>query len=354
MKKDRKTKDKRINASLFSLKEYSLIFIMLFIVINTYNAVNYSLKMEHDSSFIFINGLLLGNLIFLCLVICIALGVIREHIIGKPIKKVCKAANKIADGDFSVRIAPFRTAGKKDDIEVLIDVFNKMAVELSSIEIMKNDFISNVSHEIKSPLSVIQSYSMALQDEDLSLEERREYTKTIVNATQKLSSLVTGILRLNKLENQVIFPVAVEYSLDEQLRCCALDYEEKWEEKNITLEVELDEVTIASDESLLEIVWNNLIGNAIKFTDEGGIINLKLRKEEDTAVVTIGDSGCGMHEEIIRHIFDKFYQGDVSHFKEGNGLGLAMVKKVLDIVDGEIKVDSRPNEGTTFTISLHI
>ncbi|MGL6221761.1 MAG: sensor histidine kinase, partial [Lacrimispora sphenoides] len=215
--------------------------------------------------------------------------------------------------------------------------------------------IANVSHEIKSPLSVIQSYATAMQDDSLSPEERYDYSKTIVKASKRLSDLITNILKLNKLENQEIFPASEPYSLDEQLRECALSYEELWSKKNITLiGDDINEVTVRYDRSLLELVWNNLISNAIKFTNEGGQIVISLKDEDGLAVVTISDTGCGMGEETVAHVFDKFYQGDSSHSTEGNGLGLALAKKVVDIFGGSISVKSKPNEGTCFIVKVVI
>jgi signal transduction histidine kinase len=237
----------------------------------------------------------------------------------------------------------------------LIEDFNKMAEELGSTETLKTDFITNVSHEIKTPLSVIQSYAVAIQDDDLSAGERHEYGQTIVEASKKMTELVTNILKLNKLENQEILPAPEPYALDEQLRQCVLSYEELWDKKNITLVGDdINEVTVAQDKSLLELVWNNLISNAIKFTDEGGTIILTLKEENGDAVVSVKDTGCGMSEDIEAHIFDRFYQGDASHSAEGNGLGLALVKKVIALIGGEISVMSLPEKGTVFTVKLRI
>jgi signal transduction histidine kinase len=278
--------------------------------------------------------------------------VIRRYYFERPLRHLSEGAKKIARGDFSVRIAPMRTDGKKDYTEVLFDDFNTMAAELANIETLKNDFIANVSHEIKTPLSVIQGYAAALQSDTLTAAERRDYAKTIMDATQKLSALVTNILKLNKLENQGIIPEAASFDLGEQLRRCALAFEDLWEEKGITFDADLDEIAVNYDESMLEIIWNNLLSNAVKFTKPGGLIALSLKKVDDHAVVTVRDNGCGMDAETAKHIFDKFYQGDTSHSGEGNGLGLAMVKKVIEITGGEIGVDSEPGQGTTFIVRL--
>jgi signal transduction histidine kinase len=264
------------------------------------------------------------------------------------------AAKKIAKGDVSVRIAPLRKDGKKDFVEVMFDDFNTMVQELESIETLKSDFIANVSHEIKTPLSVIQGYASALQDDTLSTDERKEYAKTIVQASQKLSTLISNILKLNKLENQEIVPESSPYDLSEQLRRCAVAFEELWERKNIIFTAELDEINVPYDEDMLELVWNNLLVNAIKFTGNGGRISLTLTTHNDAAVVTVQDTGCGMDEETTKRIFDKFYQGDTSHSQEGNGLGLALVKKVIETLGGSITVESAIGQGSTFTVCLKV
>ena len=218
---------------------------------------------------------------------------------------------------------------------------------------MKDDFIANVSHEIKTPLAVIRSYASALQRENLTESQRREYAQTIATASENLSALISNILKLNKLENQEIVPNAQPYDLTRQLSDCALYHEELWEKKNIDFDAQLEErVMILADESMLEIVFNNLIANAIKFTEPGGRVLLRQEKEGSDVVVTVSDTGCGMNDETIRHIFDKFYQGDTSHSREGNGLGLALAKRVLDISGGSISVSSAPGEGTEFVVRL--
>jgi signal transduction histidine kinase len=219
---------------------------------------------------------------------------------------------------------------------------------------LKNDFIASVSHEIKTPLAVIQSYAAALQNEVLGPEERREYIKTIITSSQKLSALVSNILKLNRLEHQEILPAAAAFDLSEHIRRCALAFEDIWEQKSIKFDADLDEAVVCYDESMLEIIWNNLISNAVKFTAQGGSITISLKKLAGFAVVRISDSGCGMDEETQKHIFDKFYQGDRSHSQEGNGLGLALVKKAIDITGAKISVTSRAGEGTTFSVRLSI
>jgi signal transduction histidine kinase len=269
----------------------------------------------------------------------------------KPIKEIRQAARKVAGGDFTVRIRSQRKDDKKDELEVLIDDFNKMVEELATIEILKGDFIANVSHEIKTPLAIIQSYASAIRKKELSQDEKQEYVKTIIEASQNLSGMVTNVLRLNKLESQEIIQLET-YSLDEQLRCCILALEEKFDEKDIELDADLDEVTITTDASLMEIVWNNLLSNTMKFTEPDGLVKIGLKQDAKTVIVSVTDTGCGMNEETCRRIFDRFYQGDTSHSVEGNGLGLSLVKRVVDLVDGKVTVESETGKGTTFTVVL--
>jgi len=272
----------------------------------------------------------------------------------RPMRMLSDAARQVAGGDFSVYLPPIRTDGKKDYVEVMFDDFNTMTDELGSIEMLTNDFISNVSHEIKTPLSVIQSYAEALRKTDITLEQRAEYTDTIISASQKLNTLVANILKLSKLENQKVPFAAEEFDLCRQLCDCALSTERLWEEKNITFNAEMDDrAFVCADKSILEIVWNNLLSNALKFTDPGGTVTLKQSSDGDTVTVAVSDTGCGMTKETMGRIFDKFYQGDTSHSKEGNGLGLALSLRAAQLAGGAISVESEPGKGSVFTVKLN-
>ena len=230
---------------------------------------------------------------------------------------------------------------------------NKMAEELSGMETLRTDFIANVSHELKTPLAVMGNYATMLQRPDITGEERNAYAKAISEAARKLAQLITNILKLNKLENQQIFPQPKEFDLGEQLCESLLGFEDAWEAKNLEIETNIqDDVRIRSDPELLSLVWNNLISNAVKFTADGGKIGITLKTEENRVIVTVSDTGCGMKHDTGKHIFEKFYQGDTSHATQGNGLGLALVKRVMDILNGEIGVQSVYGEGSTFTVKL--
>jgi signal transduction histidine kinase len=256
-------------------------------------------------------------------------------------------------GDFSVRITPLRGGGDELGFNQIIDCMNKMAQELAGTETLRTDFIANVSHELKTPLSVMGNYATMLQRPGITEEEVNEYAKAISKATRQLAQLITNILKLNKLENQQIFPNTEEYDLGEQLCQCLLQFEDVWEQKNLNIETDIqDDVKIRSDKELLSLVWNNLISNAVKFTPEGGTINVRLKAEADMVSVSVSDTGCGIKPETGMRIFEKFYQGDPSHTTQGNGLGLPLVKRVVDILNGEICVQSIYSQGSTFTVRI--
>ena len=350
-----KQKDKRITASAVSLKQFLIIFAAILFTCGNYHIIYITYLEAQPNKQDTFPLVMIGVLLTVSLVGAFLLGMFKTAYFDKPIRTIADAAKKVSNGDFSVRIPPHRKDGKKDHIEVLIEDFNTMTEQLSTIETLKTDFITNVSHEIKTPLSVIQSYTTAIQDDSITSDERHEYGKTIAEASKKLTELVTNILKLNKLENQEITPISEPYAFDEQLRECVLNVEALWDNKNITLVGDdIDEVTINQDKTLLELVFNNLISNAIKFTDENGTITLTLKKENGFAIITISDTGCGMSKETIAHIFDRFYQGDRSHSTEGNGLGLALVKRIITLTHAEISVKSCIGEGTTFTVKLKI
>ena len=277
----------------------------------------------------------------------------RKATVERPVKKITEATSKMIEGDFSVRIEPISKFAGDEGFNEIIECFNKMAAELSGVETLRTDFIANVSHEMKTPLAVMQNYGKLLQAPELSEEKRMEYAKAITDASRRLADMMTNVLKLNRLENQQIYPNPTTFDLGEQLCESLLNYENVWEEKQIEIETDLSqEILVAADAELLRLVWNNLFSNAFKFTEAGGTVSLALTADHDYAVVKISDTGCGMSAEVGTHIFEKFYQGDTSHATQGNGLGLALVKRVVDILEGEISVESAVGVGTTFTVKI--
>ena len=293
------------------------------------------------------------NVILLSVGMAIVDYIRRKFTVERPVKQITDAATKMIEGDFSVRIEPISKFANDDSFNEIIECINKMATELSSVETLRTDFIANVSHEMKTPLAVIQNYGTLLQTPDLPEEKRIEYAKAITDASRRLADMMTNILKLNRLENQQIYPNPSTFDLGEQLCESLLQYESTWERKNIEIETDISEsVLVSADAELLSLVWNNLFSNAFKFTDGGGKVTLTLTADEKYATVKVTDTGCGMSAEVGEHIFEKFYQGDTSHATQGNGLGLPLVKRVVDIVQGEIGVESAIGIGTMFTVKI--
>ena len=276
----------------------------------------------------------------------------RKIMVDRPVRIITDATEKITSGDFSARVETFHGSGMEGFNQVGESI-NAMASELSGVETLRTDFIANVSHEMKTPLAVMQNYGTLLQAPDLPEEKRMEYAKTITDASRRLADMMTNILKLNRLENQQIYPNLTTFDLGEQLCESLLQYESTWERKNIEIETDIAEgVLVSADEELLSLVWNNLFSNAFKFTEDGGRVTLILTADETFATVNVTDTGCGMSAEVGAHIFEKFYQGDTSRATQGNGLGLPLVKRVVDIMQGEIGVESTMGVGTTFTVKI--
>ena len=288
------------------------------------------------------------------LIIALLVGIFATNALTRwfiyPVKELGYAMEKISEGDFSVRL---KTKTSSKEIKEIFSGFNMMAKELQSTEILHSDFVSNDSHEFKTPINAIEGYSMLLQDGENLTNEQKEYVDKIVFNTHRLSSLTGSILLLSKLENQSIVSKKTSFDLDEQIRKSLLALEGQWASKEIEFDIEMDDTDYVGNEALLHHIWDNLISNAIKFSDNGTEIKIRLENHADKIVFTISDQGIGIDEETQKHLFDKFYQGDSSRKNEGNGLGLALVKKIIDLEGGEITVKNNEDRGCTFTVVLN-
>ena len=277
------------------------------------------------------------------------IALLLNHRILRPIRSLGSAMNRVAGGDFKIRLASRSRSG---DIQQLYKDFNVMVAELEKTEVLQSDFVSNVSHEFKTPINAIEGYAMLLQDADGATPEQREYVDKILHNTRRLSSLIGDILLLSKVENQTIAREATVFRLDEQVRQSILSLEPQWSEKETDFDVDLEELSYRGDARLLMHVWNNLIGNAVKFNPPNAAVRLRLMRADGGVVFTIEDEGPGIPPEARKHIFDKFYQGDSSHREEGNGLGLSLVKRILNVCGGEIAQENLPGRGCRFTVRL--
>lgn len=355
----RKKKDKRIKYSLFSFHRFFFAFCVVGFVVTVSFLLFLNPTWFSENVYIPVDTInkraisTLLNIIFLCLSFAVIDSIRRRVHFGIPLENILDATREITNGNFKVRIKPMHKFIFRNELDVIMDDFNKMAEELDGNATMKNDFIADVSHEFKTPLSVIQNYATMLQEPGLDEDKRKEYARILSDTSMNLSELVTNILKLNKLENQQIFPEKKPYNLSEQLCECMLLFESKFEKKNLNIQLDLDEnLIIKADYDLLTHVWSNLFSNAIKFNQVNGKIILSLSKEGNFAMVKVKDTGCGMTKETCEHIFEKFYQGDSSRSTHGNGLGLALAKRVIDITSGDISVSSTVGVGTTFTVLL--
>ncbi len=339
-------------ACFFALTAFMVTCCMLLFMSEMSDAMQITYTSSHIRSaakITFINVILLS-------VAFTAIDEIRRRItVARPVNKIVEAAERIAAGDFSVRIPPLGGISRSSGLDKIVDCYNKMAKELAGNESMQADFIANVSHEMKTPIAVMQNYATLLAQPELSGDMRQKYARSIGDASRRLTDLVTNILKLNKLENQQIYPDAHVYDLGEQLCECFIRFEHVWEDKNIEIDTSIEEdVRINADPALMSLVWNNLFSNAFKFTSRSGRVSLILTSESGYAVVKVKDTGCGISSEVGAHMFDKFYQGDTSRATQGNGLGLALVKRVIDIVSGEISVSSEVGVGSTFTVRVKL
>ena len=337
----------------FLIWRYVTFFLLISFVVTSSFLLFFN-SMQIDSTVLAQNAVLtFGNILFLSFFCCLAEWVLRKITVDKPIRQIREATRRLTEGDLSARIDTSSFRVFSEDFNGIAEDFNLMAEELSSTNTLRTDFVSNVSHELKTPLAVIRNYAKLMQSGDLTDAQRMEYAQGIDRATQRMTALITNILKMNKLENQQISPKVQEYDLTEQVAECLLSFDDQMERKQLELECEMDErILVSADPELLTLVWNNLLSNAVKFTPDGGTVCVSVRCENEWAVVSVKDTGCGMDRETGKHIFDKVFQGDTSHATEGNGLGLALVKRVVDLTGGQIQVQSEVGKGSNFTVKI--
>lgn len=296
-----------------------------------------------------------ANVFLISLIFSIIDAIRRKYTVDRPVKRIVEGAEKITRGDFSARIKGSVGPLGDDTFDEIAECFNKMARELEGVETLREDFVSNVSHEMKTPLAVMNNYGKLLQAPELSDESRIEYAEKITDTSRNMAEMISNILKLNRLENQEIFPKNSEFDLGEQLCESLLQYENVWERSGINIDADIaDGVIIDADRELLGIVWSNLLSNAFKFTSSGGTVSVSLSFDGEYAEVRVADTGCGMSPEVGARIFEKFYQGDSSRSSKGNGLGLSLVRRIADILHADISVESTVGVGTTFTVRLSV
>jgi signal transduction histidine kinase len=281
---------------------------------------------------------------------CIVTLFINQRVL-QPVRELSKAMNKVASGDFKVRL---EQTSHIQDIKDIYDHFNTMTAALDKTEMLQSDFVSNVSHEFKTPINAIEGYAMLLQDTTQTTAEQVDYVENILLNTKRLSDLIGNILLLSRLDNQITPESKSNFRLDEQIRQSILMLENQWEPKEIEFDVELEEISYYGNESMLLQVWSNLISNAVKFDPYAGLIRIELKKTDDRIICLVEDEGPGIAEADMPHIFDKFYQSDSSHKQEGNGLGLALVKRIIALYHGQIHVENLPERGCRFTVELPV
>ena len=326
---------------------WTIVFIIIFFAF--VGVLSIMLLLQHLGVIEKLGFMTLLSLISVATIVC---GLVSYYVgqrIVTPMVKLSAASKEVAKGNYTVRVCD---SSQLEEVQTTFRHFNAMVGQLNSISTLSNDFVANVSHEFKTPLSTIEGYAMLLQDPSLSEEERRDCIEKILNQTQRLTTLVANILLLSKIESKELADQYTTFRLDEQIRQAVVLAESQWEEKQLVIDAELEEVLIHASEGLLTHVWSNLLENAIKFSPVGGKLELRLFEQKECVVFTLRDWGCGMSEDVQDRIFEKFYQGDPSHKATGNGLGLPMVKRIVDLSQGVIEVESQVEQGSLFRVIL--
>ncbi|WP_311407662.1 HAMP domain-containing sensor histidine kinase [Liquorilactobacillus uvarum] len=349
----KKKREKKTTISNISLKGYLGSFVVLMLV-SSLPILLYG-EYLHELSSSYLKWYLLLYWLLVSLVFTGVIAYQKYMAFDVPLKRLSEATKQVAKGDFSIYLKPMHSVQKYNELDYVFENFNTMVEELGSTETLKNDFVANVSHEFKAPLAVIKSYASVLQERVYNDSELNDYVETIVAETDKMALLVTNVLKLNKIENQIIQTTMKEYDVSRQLVDMILTFEKVWEDKKVTIDVEVpDNIFVKADPEMMEIVWQNLLSNAFKFTSAGGNVSVKARKNSDGIEVEVIDTGCGMDRETAKRVFDKFYQGDTSHSGKGNGLGLTLVERIVTLMSGTVSLSSKVGEGSNFKIWLPV
>ena len=340
---------------LISLVFVVIISITLFYILvnNSINLILPNIDINNPNDIIKIFGIIRRSIFISIINVILLSGIIMKVVAGKmlkPIKQLKEATKKVAAGDFSVELESER----EDEIGDLTHDFNKMVKGLSSIECLQKDFINNVSHEFKTPISSIQGFAKLLEDESLTDEERKEYVSIIIEESDRLLNISTNILKLSKLQNRDRLVNKEEIDISEQIRKVISVLEPKWKEKDLKFNVSLQDTIYYGDTDLTFQVWMNLIDNAIKFSNKGSHIDVRVKKDKDYIKIEIKDYGIGMDESEKEKIFERFYQIDKSHSEKGSGLGLSIVKRIIELSNGEINFETTKGKGTNVIVKLPI
>ena len=333
---------------LYNLISY-IVFLITVTVVVSIGILIFSKVKDFETSILAIFVLL--YILFTALIFFIIDYIRRNIIIQKPLNDILDATNLISKGEFDIKLKPRHNYNNYDELDKIMININKMAIGLRNDEILKKDFISNFSHEIKTPIAIMNGYINLLKRNEMSKEERDEYIDKLYNSSINLSNLISNILKLNKLENSEI--ELNDVNLSNVLENVIISYDELINNKKINLDIDMDDRLIKyTNESFIQLIFSNLISNAIKFSKDEGIVEIKLKNKNDYIEFMVKDNGIGMSKDTIIHIFNRFYQGDTSHKTEGNGLGLSMVKKAIDRLGYKISIESEEEKGSTFIVDI--
>lgn len=359
MSKNSDEKRIRFNKNVFY--KYLLLYLLFFLLVSiiiTSTIVIFGVSFEFtlapkDAAYGAILTVLMVVVISLFILIVYIL--IQHFAVNVPIKRIRDYLQHVSEGNFDTKLEKGIAIFGISQFNSMIEDINTTVDELQNIQTLRTDFINNISHEAKTPISVILNYSKLLEDENISDDLRIKFSKKINSAADDLDSLVMTALNLNRIEHQKIFPNHECFDLSEHLVQSIFAYETKFEDKNINLETHFDEgIVIDTDKALLQLVWNNLISNAIKFSKEGGTVRIEVHKFDDVATVSVSDNGRGISEEDKPHIFDKYFRSERVSDVRGNGLGLALVKNITDALEMNISFNSELGVGTTFVVSINM